>query len=48
LVALPERGTTREKWYDKKASSSFLGGEKIVLFFDKDGVLDEILMEKSR
>ena len=48
VIVLAERGTTREKWYYKKASSSFFGGERLVLFFDKDGVLDEILVENKK
>lgn len=46
VIALAERGTAREKWYYKKASASFFGGERLILFFDKNGVLDEILTER--
>lgn len=34
--------TKRERWVYKPASSSFFGREKIVLFFDAGGRLDEI------
>jgi len=48
VITLSERGSTREKWYYKKASASFFGGTKIILFFDVDGILDEIKTEDGK
>jgi hypothetical protein len=43
VVALQEDG--REKWIYKPAKSSFFEGARISLFFDKDGLLDEIRVD---
>lgn len=46
VVVVGEYGTDREKWIYKPASSSFFSGPRISLFFAKDGLLDEISLEK--
>jgi len=46
VVMVGEYGTDREKWIYKPATSDFFEGPKISLFFTKDGVLDEIAIEK--
>ncbi len=42
VVNIREFDTGREKWIYKPAKSDFFHGEKIFLFFDKNGILDEI------
>ena len=46
VVIVGEYGTDREKWMYKPKTSDFFNGPKISLFFTKDGVLDDILVEK--
>jgi len=46
VVTVGEYGTDRGKWIYKPASSDFFKGPKISLFFTKDGILDEISVEK--
>ncbi len=46
VVTVGDYGTDREKWIYKPASSDFGKGPRISLFFTKDGILDEILVEK--
>ncbi len=46
VVVVGDYGTDREKWIYKPASSDFGKGPRISLFFTKDGILDEILVEK--
>lgn len=42
VVILHDSVTDREKWVYKPAKSDFFKGIKIYLFFDKNGLLDEI------
>lgn len=42
VVVVKEYSAGRDKWVYKPAKSSFFEGEKICLFFDKNGILDEI------
>ncbi|MCX5680652.1 MAG: hypothetical protein NTZ95_08475 [Candidatus Omnitrophica bacterium] len=46
VVMVGDYGTDREKWIYKPATSDFSKGPKISLFFTKDGILNEILIEK--
>lgn len=46
VVMVGDYGTDREKWIYKPAASDFFKGLKISLFFTKDGILDEISVEK--
>jgi len=46
VVVVGEYGTDREKWIYKPASSSFFSGPRISLFFTKDGLLDQVSVEK--
>ena len=46
VVMVGDYGTDREKWIYKPATSDFSKGPRISLFFTKDGVLDEISVEK--
>ena len=46
VVTVGDYGTDREKWIYKPAASDFFKGPKISLFFTKDGILDEISIEK--
>jgi hypothetical protein len=42
VVSVRDYDTDREKWIYKPAKSSFSEGERIYLFFDKNGVLVEV------
>jgi len=46
VVMVGEYGTDREKWIYKPKTSDFSKGPKISLLFTKDGILDEISVEK--
>ena len=46
VVMVGDYGTDREKWIYKPQTSDFFKGPKISLIFTKDGILDEILIEK--
>ncbi len=48
VIMLQEMGTGRGKWYYKRASESFFGGERIILFFDKSGSLDETRVDRKK
>jgi len=46
VVVVGEYGTDRAKWIYMPSTSDFFKGPKISLFFTKDGILDEVLVEK--
>ena len=46
VVMVGDYGTDREKWIYKPSTSDFGKGPRISLFFAKDGILDEVLIEK--
>lgn len=45
VISIQDFATKREKWVYKPAASTYSEGIRIYLFFDKEGNLDEILVE---
>ncbi len=47
VVTFWDSGKKKEKWIYKPARASFFTGEQICLFFDNNGILDEIKTRKA-